>query len=206
MAKNNFYAVRQGKKVGLFDNWNDTKLSVTGYPGAEYKGFPTKEEALTYLNGSNEIAIDSVPTKESEIDNDKIEVYVDGSFRENLQAVGYGVVFVKNNEKLFSDCGKVPAKDLTERQVIGEIFATIRTIQLCIANGINNICICYDYDGIEKWATGSWKAKKPLTQRYVEYFNQYKNKINISFKHVKGHSGVIFNEEADRLAKLGCTF
>jgi len=45
MAAKKFYAVRKGKITGVFSNWADCKASVEGYPGAEYKGFATLEEA-----------------------------------------------------------------------------------------------------------------------------------------------------------------
>lgn len=51
MAKKNFYAVRTGKVTGIFQTWDECKASVDGYPGAEYKGFPTKEAANEYLAG-----------------------------------------------------------------------------------------------------------------------------------------------------------
>ena len=185
MAKVKFYAVKKGFKTGVFTSWNEAKELVTGYPGADYKSFTNEDVA---------------PIDEADLYN----IYVDGSFKEDLNAVGYGIVVTKDDVVLFKDGGRVAIKDTTERNVIGEIYASIRSIQLAIVNGYKNICICYDYEGIEKWATGAWKAKKPITKRYVEYFNQHKDKLNIKFKHVYGHTGNIYNEEADRIAKLGC--
>ena len=44
MAKKKVYAVKKGKQTGLFYSWNECKESVSGYPGAEYKGFETEEK------------------------------------------------------------------------------------------------------------------------------------------------------------------
>lgn len=49
MAKKNYYGVKVGKKVGVFDNWNDTSLQVIGFKGAQFKGFATKAEAYNYV-------------------------------------------------------------------------------------------------------------------------------------------------------------
>ena len=48
MAKKKIYAVKKGKQAGLFYSWDECKESVRGYPGAEYKGFETEEEAKNY--------------------------------------------------------------------------------------------------------------------------------------------------------------
>lgn len=213
MAKK-YYGVKKGHNIGVYDNWADCQKQINGFSGADYKGFATKEEAEAFVNGTVSTAVANTSkavttsNKPAVVDNSSeyIEVYVDGSFREELKSIGYGVVFVKNNEAIFRDCGRVPTTDLTERNVTGEIYATIRTIQMCVANGYKKIILCYDYQGLEKWATGSWKAKKALTQRYVEYYHHYTavKGLDIIFKHTPSHTGIKWNEEADRLAKLGC--
>ena len=40
---NKFYAVRKGKKTGIYTTWDECKEQVDGYPKAEYKGFKTKK-------------------------------------------------------------------------------------------------------------------------------------------------------------------
>ena len=40
MAKK-YYAVKVGKSVGIYNNWEDCKKQVTGFSGAIYKSFPT---------------------------------------------------------------------------------------------------------------------------------------------------------------------
>ena len=48
MASKKYYAVKKGKVTGVFENWEECKASVDGYPGAEYKGFPTLREAQSF--------------------------------------------------------------------------------------------------------------------------------------------------------------
>ena len=46
MAKNKYYVVWKGHKTGIFDNWDDCKNSIFQYTGAQYKGYPTYDEAV----------------------------------------------------------------------------------------------------------------------------------------------------------------
>ena len=45
----NYYAVKVGRKPGIYLNWDDCKKHVHGFPGAIYKKWKTREEAEKYL-------------------------------------------------------------------------------------------------------------------------------------------------------------
>ena len=45
MAPKKYYAIVSGRKPGIYDNWPVAQAQVTGYPGAKFKGFPTRKEA-----------------------------------------------------------------------------------------------------------------------------------------------------------------
>ena len=42
-----YYAVKNGRKIGIFETWDECKAQVEGFSGAEYKSF-TKKEELEY--------------------------------------------------------------------------------------------------------------------------------------------------------------
>ena len=46
MSKSKIYAVAVGRKVGIFNNWEECKESIVGYPGAKYKSFSQFAEDL----------------------------------------------------------------------------------------------------------------------------------------------------------------
>lgn len=46
-----FYAVKVGRKTGIFPTWDACKKQVEGYSGAQYKKFKTEEEAQAYIRG-----------------------------------------------------------------------------------------------------------------------------------------------------------
>ena len=45
-----FYAVKVGKKPGIYNTW-DAQAQVIGYSGAVFKKFPTSAEALSFIGG-----------------------------------------------------------------------------------------------------------------------------------------------------------
>lgn len=45
------------------------------------------------------------------------------------------------------------------RNVAGEMHGAMYAVQWAFENGYSSVVIHYDYEGIEKWATGVWSAK-----------------------------------------------
>ena len=196
MAKK-YYAVKVGSVPGIYDNWEQCKNVVAGYPGAEYKGFNTIEDANEYLGLNNK-------EKQEDVNPTCCVAYVDGSFNSNTNEYGYGIVLLHGT--VFAEiCGKGNDNEMASmRNVAGEILGTQKAIEEAILNGFKKIKIHYDYIGIEKWATKEWKRNKPWTIAYSNFINEARNKIEIEFKKVDAHTGNKYNEMADKLAKKGC--
>lgn len=197
MAKKKVYAVRKGKTTGLFYSWSECEAAVTGYPGAEYKGFLTEDEAKKYL-GYEDIKAE----KEDKKEELRLIAYVDGSFDAAIGKYAFGCVILTPDGDIIKESGNGDnPESLAIRNVAGEMLGAMTAVRWAIKNGYDNLELRYDYEGIEKWATGVWKAKNTLTQKYAEYMQRQQNHIKISFRKVKAHSGDYYNEEADKLAK-----
>lgn len=52
--KQKYYVVWEGMEPGIYDNWEDCKEQIERYPGAKYKSFKTKEEAVAAYRGNGE--------------------------------------------------------------------------------------------------------------------------------------------------------
>lgn len=132
---------------------------------------------------------------------DIYDIYVDGSYNKKVGYYGWAYTIYKNNKAIKKDCGKDNiASDIW--QVAGELSATMRAIEYCYEHYINNICINYDYIGIKEWVTQKWKAKNKWTKMYQDFMLDYMKDMNISFNKIKSHSGNIYNDEVDELAKI----
>lgn len=193
-----YYSVKSGRKTGIFNTWEECNEHVKGYSNAVYKKFSTYEEALRFINEENNtVSIDGIDSlKENEV-----IAYVDGSYDAINKLYSYGVV-------LFSKDGKITISDkenderLVEmRNVAGEIRGSMIAMEETLKMGKDTLFLYYDYMGIEKWATGEWKANKYGTKLYKAYYDFIKDKVNVVFNKVKAHTGNEYNEEADRLAK-----
>jgi hypothetical protein len=55
-----YYGVRKGRKPGVYDSWEKTQEQVKGFSGAEFKSFPTIEEANEYVHPSNQNTLQGV--------------------------------------------------------------------------------------------------------------------------------------------------
>src|ERR1700754_3142482 len=128
------------------------------------------------------------------------QMYVDGSYLNS--ATGYGVVILKDGAVVAEQCGPVPSTEVNgTRQVAGELRAVEAGLVWCQQNSISEIEIFYDYYGVEKWATGAWKANQPLTQAYGRLVRQ--SGVRIKWRKVAAHTGDRWNDRADALAKKG---
>ena len=200
MGKKNYYVVKEGSKVGIFNNWTECQASVKGYKGAVFKGFETKAEALAWQNGREGIPIDLKDTANNSPDSIgpvDFEVYTDGSYANGKYSYGYA--FIKDGEVVFESNGV--GEDLeaaSMRNVAGELAAVVHAVEKAKTLDVR-IRIYHDYSGISHWVTGDWQAKNKFTQAYVTFMRAHQGLYE--FKKVAGHSGDRFNDYVDLLAK-----
>lgn len=189
-----FYAVKNGRKTGIFLSWDECKKQVDGFSGAQYKSFPTKDAAEEYLGVGKKT--DDVLKKQT-----GTRAYVDGSYNINTGDFSFGaVIFVGEEMLTFSQ--KFENSPLASmRNVAGEIKGAEFVMKYCAENEIDSVEIYHDYEGIAAWAEGRWKTNKDGTAEYKKAYDKLSKKVAISFVKVKGHSGDKYNDMADRLAK-----
>lgn len=204
MAAKKYYAVRKGKKTGIFSVWTECRAAVDGFPMAEYKGFATREEAEAYLEESN--AGNVRVKKEAAEVKQKLLTYVDGSYNHAIKKYSFGCVFIVPDGRIYTAYGNGDnPQSLRHRNVTGEMLGAMYAVRTAMYNGFSCVEIRYDYQGIEKWVTGEWKSKTELTQKYAVAMREWQKSIRICFTKVLAHSNVKYNELADQLAKAGLT-
>lgn len=187
-----YYAVKAGKKPGIYHSWDECKAQVDGFSGASYKGFKSLAEAKAFIGTGDELQATSI--------SDMI-AYVDGSYNVATKEFSYGMVILYQGQE-YRFAQKVTDDSLVSmRNVAGEIKGAEAAMRYAVKQGCKSLDIYYDYEGIAKWCLGEWKTNKSGTIAYKKFYESIKDKLKVRFFKVKGHSGDEYNEIADQLAK-----
>lgn len=191
MAKKKYYAVVDGNAPGIYESW-DICSKVLQEHGGHCKGFSNRQEAENYLNGIDESAIQYTG----------LTAFVDGSFEVSVGRYGFGCVILQPDREPLEYCGSGNKEESAAlRNVTGEMLGAMFAVKWAMAHGHQDILICYDYEGIEKWANGIWKTKTELTSKYAMAMKEWSRSIRITFRKIAAHTGNRYNELADQLAK-----
>lgn len=205
--KKSWYVVKKGRTPGLYRTWAECQKQVIGFPGAVFKGFYTEAEALAYQKDGTTThkkaaKAPNASAKDEPLDPSRMTVYVDGSYDvRQPDRYSFGAVFlyqgnVKTESRLIVD-----PEGAKMRNVAGEIAGARHAMETVIGMGLREMDLCYDYFGIEKWCTGAWRANLPATKALAAYYNSVCDRLAVRFRKIESHTGVRYNEMADRLAK-----
>lgn len=208
MAKK-YYAVAKGKTPGIYLTWDDCKAQTENFSGAVFKGFATIQEAEAFIESVTGKSVEKsyqqmdLPLQEPDEVSTLAHLiaYVDGSYDHSQLRYAYGCVLVLPEQEVTLNGSDNHEDYVSMRNVAGEIMGSEQAVLWALEHGYKKVTIYYDYEGIEKWANGIWKANKPGTQRYKAFIAEKRLEMEIDFQKVAAHTGVKYNEMADRLAK-----
>lgn len=219
MEKKKYYAVKCGKRTGIYETWAECEIQVKGFSGARYRSFESMVEAEKYMAEGEELIgkqINSESGLVKQINNQveeelrgleetEVIAFVDGSYSSSEEKSGFGVIII-DSEGIQTHLYKAFIKQLNEdflelKNVAAELEGVKEAVKWAIAYKKSKIKIYYDYEGIGKWVNGSWKAKKPIVRQYVSFIKEKSSFVSIEFCKVPAHSGIVYNEAADKLAR-----
>lgn len=192
-----YYAVVKGRAPGIYFSWTDCRAQIDQFSGAVYKSFSTIAEAEAFICAAAEEKKQRLEISTA----DHLVAYVDGSYEHRKRRYAYGCALVLEDEVITLSGSGAEPDYLSMRNVAGEILGSEQAILWALEHGYSAVTIYYDYEGIEKWADGIWRANKPGTKRYQAFIAEKRREIKISFQKVAAHTGVMYNEMADQLAK-----
>jgi ribonuclease HI len=221
MAKKAIYVVVRGRKPGIYRTWfgeHGAARQVNGFPGALYKGFTRREDALAWLKTVDE---EILPAKlraaltaslgrgqsqdEQACDDEPVIIYTDGGAIGNPGPGGYGVVLrygghrkelsggrrmTTNNRMELMAC--IVALEALERPCSAVLYSDSRYVVDGITKG-----------WAERWRRHGWERSNGETAENVDLWARLLalcDQQDVTFRWVKGHAGRPGNERADQLA------
>ena len=197
-----FYAVRKGRQPGIYTTWPACEEQIKGFPGAVYKAFPTKAQALAFA-GEGLPGLTGLPPADTLPATDGIHIWVDGSCLPHGNGhlhFGWAYVILDGERELHRASGHdVPAEARRHRNVAGEIQAVLQALEWCRAHDIATATISFDYQGLASWVEGTWKTRTPFTRAYAERVRALG--MTLTWHKVLAHSGETYNELVDQLAR-----
>jgi len=144
----------------------------------------------------------------------QLYVYVDGSYNLKTKYWGAAAIILNSKQEELETISFSEFDVYGSRQIAGECFSTVRALETIYQTydleDIEEIIVCYDYEGIEKWANFEWKVNSAIAKEYLEKIHKIMidlilNKdVDVEFSKVKAHSNHALNDKVDMLAKKAC--
>ncbi len=204
MGKKKFYAVRRGKKPGIYRQWfgpDGAQFQVAGFPGAVYKGFGSRQEAELFMRRQTEVQ----ENKRAPSDENTINDFTDGGALGNPGPGGYGAVILKPNAPPRELCGGFQRTTNNRMELMGCIAA------LGALTGGDAIVLHSDsrylVDAVNKgwarnWRRKGWRKSNGAPALNIDLWARLLDLLeerNVTFRWVKGHAGNVWNERCDQL-------
>ena len=211
MAKK-FYAVKRGRKTGLYTVWAECAAQVKGFQGAVYKGFMTEEEARAWLGGADarteqtraaaEMAAPSAP------DADYI-IHTDGSCLRNPGGAGGWAAVIETTATGAVEEKSGGAPETTNNRM--ELTAALMALsavpegaRVALYTDSQYLKNAFTKFWLPAWKKRGWKkadGEPVLNQDLWVQLDAAFAARQVQFHWVKGHAGNPRNERCDALAR-----
>ena len=211
MAKK-FYAVKRGRKTGLYTVWAECAAQVKGFQGAVYKGFMTEDEARAWLGGADarteqpraaaEMAAPSAP------DADYI-IHTDGSCLRNPGGAGgwAAVIETAATGAVEEKSGGDPETTNNRMELTAALMALSAVpegARVALYTDSQYLKNAFTKFWLPAWKKRGWKKAdgEPVLNQdlWVQLDAAFATR-QVQFHWVKGHAGNPRNERCDALAR-----
>ena len=211
MAKK-FYAVKRGRKTGLYTVWAECAAQVKGFQGAVYKGFMTEDEARAWLGGAD--ARTEQPRAAAEMaeppapDADYI-IHTDGSCLRNPGGAGgwAAVIETAATGAVEEKSGGDPETTNNRMELTAALMALSAVpegARVALYTDSQYLKNAFTKFWLPAWKKRGWKKAdgEPVLNQdlWVQLDAAFATR-QVQFHWVKGHAGNPRNERCDALAR-----
>jgi len=186
-----FFAIRFSDGLGSVASFVEVPRAIEHQRGYKIVTADSYEEACEKLNSLY---------MEDDYADKRVSIYTDGSCKDwGCQVLaGWAWVAYKNGVQFDSDRGVI--EYAISRNIDGETAAVLAALREAKVNNWY-VHLYHDYTGIAKWAHGEWTANGAVGRRYVQGLERIGlAEDQVRFHFVRGHSKVVGNDKADKLA------
>ena len=202
----NYYAVRSGRKPGIYNSWSEIEPLVKHYAGARYKGFYKIEDAKKYM--------DETPNW-SEISNYQkadVVVYTDGGMRSrvNIGAFAFIIDDHMTGRKKFA---KRAVPNVTNQQMeLAALYIFLKhnhkykDKKVAIVTDSKYLFHTMTSGWLKAWQKNNWIKRDGKPVKNVGFMKGIYKEIapfkDIHFHWVKGHAKNLGNDYVDQLVNI----
>ena len=195
-----FYAVRVGRKTGIFLTWEECKAQTWGYQNGVFRAFTTREEAYIWLGDTEKV-----------INSGGCRIFTDGSHQRAQDYLGMGA-WCRWEDTEFWYSKKITRELLNSYGIseesecsnpTAEFMAVVEILKKFEGRKLHTtLAIITDYVGVKHWMSGTWEAHEPHIIAVLKECRRILTTITgtVTFEWVKGHSGNDGNNNADKMA------
>jgi ribonuclease HI len=221
MAKK-FYVVWRGVKTGIFSDWPTALALVDGFPGAQYKSFPTLGEAeAAFRRGAPPRTVAPAGGKPRVARTDHADavtafdtvIFCDGACEPNPGKAGSGMAVYRKGALASLWYGGFNPAGTNNTAELNALLQALMLAKLEIDAG-HTVQVrsdsSYGLNAVTKWAAG-WKKRgwrkadgeiKNLEIIQLLHALYLEIEADVTLLHVSAHVGIEGNELADRMAML----
>lgn len=210
MATKKIYAVKSGRKTGLFATWDECKAQVTNFKGAVYKGFMTKDEAEAWLDGEKN---SDAPTQLNLNVQTEFVVFSDGSCLKNQDSGdspgGYASFILKMpEENLLQTISGGESATTNNRMELSGVLNALKILpeksSVAVFTDSRYIQQAFEKNWLANWKKRNWITTSGTPVKNQDLWHALDEEIqkrDVKFFWLKGHAGNDWNERCDKLAK-----
>jgi len=212
-----FYAVKRGRRTGIFTVWAECSTQVQGFQGAVYKGFMTETEARDWLDGglSEDSAKSGAARSAKKIDEsaERIDadyiVHTDGSCLCNPGGAGGWAAVIETvaTGEVAEYSGGDP-KTTNNRMELTAALEAITAVpegaHIALYTDSQYLKNAFTKFWLPAWKKRGWKkadGQPVLNQDLWMKLDAAFAARRVQFHWVKGHAGNPRNERCDELAR-----
>ena len=207
-----FYAVKKGRKTGIFTTWAECQKQVSGFPKAEFKSFISKQEADNWLK-------EIKSSNENRRKSYSVIVYTDGGSRNHGNKKGEHVkkndkaawaYLIKYQGSIISDTDGEYGSTNNRMEIMALKKALLDLKQRELQNGKILVVLDSKYvlDAITKrwlqsWEKNGWKTSAGTgvknKELWIEISRLFPEFPNLDYQWTKGHANDEGNNLVDEL-------